>query len=891
MLRVSLNGGEVSAKMQGRVDLPVYQSSAVECKNFVVDIEGGIRRRSGFEFCGFAKRDDGVVRVFPFRYSVADQLVLEVGRGYIRFWRGNELVLRSDGSVYELESPWLDDVVLEGLRIEQVNDVMWFVSPEAPPVVLERFGELDWRLRVIEFKSAPMSASLATNGVGWSVNGYGFDRVILNDRRSELANLGLAVSDSMSISLSRDELRYPDLGVGVRRCALKPSPYGGVLGDLTGKLSTRPAVVGWTFYQLVDGWYRYYTCTKQWQASYATLGQDARAYPEYFMSGIIGGVPEFSILTKRSLIIDTNTNFAKRVTYKAGSWALVYAGQSIDSIYNYYIYFKRDFKMWPNKDGGDVVWTYGHEDKDWSWVGDQINYPDTWQRVDAGVRLDLPFYVMGPWSVTSEGSWDAEWEIRRSYDVGLNPVLNPDLNLSVFGRAGYYHRSWDAVRNFSQGVAGERKNVDISLVEDELCLIGVFLVRSKALTAASMGVVNFSYDESSEVVDCRVSSIADDGTIKLETTREMYDLATSGLSRDVKMGEFCSARGYPRAVVIHQGRLWFGGTKGAPTGLWGSASDDFYNFRAGSNDGDAVSVSLNSGEQSAVAWLSSARHLLVGSEGAEWVVSGGQDGVIKPSTIEARIQSRVGSLGGHVCDTYAGVCYVGRNGRQMWNMAYSWEAESWTSRNLTKYASHLFADSSARKIEFMKGACDLIWVLSGGGLASCSLSADDGVQAWAQHSLGAAARVGDICVSGDTAGESVLNVVARLGESSRVCILRWKDEGGHFCDFWSEASGAAVLPPAEYVSRYKTSRFELPDDASSRRGAVMLRLDVDRSYADGVKVGVGNILKPFSYTVGKVFDGWCESGVSGHWENGLSVEIEACGEHGFSLRGIMLLVQ
>lgn len=881
-VRLVLNGGEVSSSMYGRSDVAVYHRAAERCNNFIVEMEGGIHRRGGLAVVDGCHSDD---RIFSFRYDGDENFVLLLNAAGFKVYSTGNYAKR----VYQFEGDvaWADYV--ENLVVMQVNDVVWVCGLGFMPQQILRKGE-EWEVKAMEFGAMPMSETLVTNGMGWAVDGYGFDQITLKGSGAVLGGLGLGVGDSMSVGVSRDELRYPDLGVSVRRCALKPSPYGGIRGDLTGKLSTAPVNVGWTFYQLVDGWYRYYTCTKQWQTSYATLGQDARAYPEYFMAGIIGGIPEFGILTKRSLIIDANTNFAKKVTYKAGSWALVYAGQSIDSIYNYYIYFKRDFKMWPNKDGGDVVWTYDQDDRDWSWVGDQINYPDTWQRVDAGVRLDLPFYVQGPWTVTSEGAWDAEWEIRRSYDVGLNPVLNPDPDLSVSGRAGYYHRSWDVVRNFSQGVAGERKNVSISLMEAELCLIGVFLMRSKALTAASMGVVNFSYDESSEVADCRVSLIADDGTIKLETPRELYDLAASGTSREVRMGEFCSARGYPRCVALHQGRLWFGGTRFSPTGLWGSVVDDYTNFRAGDNDDDALSVSLAGRDQCGITWMSSQRHLLVGTEGAEWVLAGGQDGVIKPSSVTARVQSRVGSFGVRAaCDSMSGVIYVAAGGKRVNELGYSWEAESYVPRDISLYSSHILGAGGASRVVLQRVPDVRAWVVRfDGRVACCSLSTGENVSAWAVHEFADGGLAYDACVAaGDDGMEDVWFVVRRKGAESFLCRL---GEDEYYVDYWRAISPGItdVSRSAKYVSEYVSTRLEQPQSASGKNGAVRLYLDVDCSQTRGVAVSLDALVwRSMPSHVG-VADGWAESGVSGTFARGIKFAVRVSGEDAFALRAVKI---
>lgn len=64
---INFNGGEVSPKLEGRVDWAKYSSSARVCRNFIPLVEGGLKRRSGSHFVALAK---GVVKA-AFKFVVA----------------------------------------------------------------------------------------------------------------------------------------------------------------------------------------------------------------------------------------------------------------------------------------------------------------------------------------------------------------------------------------------------------------------------------------------------------------------------------------------------------------------------------------------------------------------------------------------------------------------------------------------------------------------------------------------------------------------------------------------------------------------------------------------------------------------------------------------------
>lgn len=78
-------GGVVAPQMTGRIDSLQYQAGAEEIGNFGVLPQGVLRRRPGFQDCGAAK--SGRVRLIDFDAGPDDVVTLELGQGYLRFWR------------------------------------------------------------------------------------------------------------------------------------------------------------------------------------------------------------------------------------------------------------------------------------------------------------------------------------------------------------------------------------------------------------------------------------------------------------------------------------------------------------------------------------------------------------------------------------------------------------------------------------------------------------------------------------------------------------------------------------------------------------------------------------------------------------------------------------
>lgn len=83
--------GELSAKMSGRHDLPIYNSGAERLVNFISETSGPARFRSGFQFA-FGTRRYQPAWLWPFQFNDADAYEMEFTTGYIRLYRNDGIV-------------------------------------------------------------------------------------------------------------------------------------------------------------------------------------------------------------------------------------------------------------------------------------------------------------------------------------------------------------------------------------------------------------------------------------------------------------------------------------------------------------------------------------------------------------------------------------------------------------------------------------------------------------------------------------------------------------------------------------------------------------------------------------------------------------------------------
>lgn len=133
----SFSGGEIGAKVLGRVDLNKFNTGIRYGKNVFVEIEGAISNRAGFEYGGPTKFILSTVRFIPFEAPGDISYVVEAMAGTFRFYYRNALVLDDSFVIEEVGNPYAANEIYE-LAISQTNDIMTITHPNHPVKELRR---------------------------------------------------------------------------------------------------------------------------------------------------------------------------------------------------------------------------------------------------------------------------------------------------------------------------------------------------------------------------------------------------------------------------------------------------------------------------------------------------------------------------------------------------------------------------------------------------------------------------------------------------------------------------------------------------------------------------------------------------------------------------------
>lgn len=181
-LQTDFTGGELDPYLLGRVNADRYGLAAKELTNMWVRVSGGAEGRSGLRYVNKARDNTGYVRLIPWVYNRDQSYILELTDGKMRFIQQGQFVVKTDGTIYEIDTGISKDV-LSTLSFTQSADTMIFAHPSFKPKKLVRNSQLDWKVEPITFEVIPFD-ELSTSPAGWAT-------VANNDYVAQVTNIKL----------------------------------------------------------------------------------------------------------------------------------------------------------------------------------------------------------------------------------------------------------------------------------------------------------------------------------------------------------------------------------------------------------------------------------------------------------------------------------------------------------------------------------------------------------------------------------------------------------------------------------------------------------------------------------------------------------------------------
>lgn len=255
-----------------------------------------------------------------------------------------------------------------------------------------------------------------------------------------------------------------------------------------------------------------------------------------------------------------------------------------------------------------------------------------------------------------------------------------------------------------------------------------------------------------------ITSVTDSKTAVATQLKAKTDPAT-GATLDWAMGLFSHTDG-PRAVLFHDGRLWYAGTRLSPDVVVGSVSDDYDNFDRGTNFGSTPTIGeddkaivrrVQGKRLQTILWLASmSNYMIIGSAGGEFRMFASDQGVITPKTAVIRSATTRGSAYLNPIQTDNVVLFTHSSQREFYELKFDVVKDNFSSRNLLLLGEDIpDLDENGLggllRSTFQETPDRTVWLVHGdGGLVSLTYEPDQKVIAAARHFVGEDVTVEDV---------------------------------------------------------------------------------------------------------------------------------------------------
>jgi len=400
-------------------------------------------------------------------------------------------------------------------------------------------------------------------------------------------------------------------------------------------------------------------------------------------------------------------------------------------------------------DGG--LWDANHIGSDW-----QITYSLDSNAVSGNLTVvdtnssPITIQLDRSYRFTTHGTWLGTVDLQRSYDNWA---------------------SWEVVYPVH---SESDSNIDYS--GDELVADAEYRVYMSAFTSGTCiySLIAQGYELDGVV---RITDVTDANACAATV---LHELGGTAATTRWSQGAFSDKQGWPRCISLFEDRLVLAGTDTKSQTVWFSQSDDWENFQAGNDDTDGMAFTIASDQQNLIQWLVSLRHLMLGSAGGEWVMTGGTDTPITPTNVFVKQQSNYGSgdLQGVMVNNM--IMFVQRGGRKLREIGYNFSSDSYVARDMTLMSEHVTRGGIV-DLDYAKTPDSILWcTLDDGTMATLVYQPDQDVFGWSRLNFGG--QVASTCVIPGSVESELWLAVNRTVDSNTVTYIEqvqtrdWGDE-------------------------------------------------------------------------------------------------------------------
>ena len=235
------------------------------------------------------------------------------------------------------------------------------------------------------------------------------------------------------------------------------------------------------------------------------------------------------------------------------------------------------------------------------------------------------------------------------------------------------------------------------------------------------------------------------------------------------LGAFDGDQKFPRAVAFYEERLYFAGTVGQPQTIFGSVSADFENHTPGTNDDDAVNITIASDQVNVIKHLLPARFLQILTSSAEFTLSGGTGTTpVTPTNVNVLRETTFGSSNIRPLRAGNSTILIQKGTEKVKEITFDLDTDGLLGVDLTVLADHITSGGLVDMIWQQEPELVLWFVSTGGNLIGLTYDRANGTVGWHEHPLGGTATVESITAIPSGAEDQVYLSVKRTINSATV---------------------------------------------------------------------------------------------------------------------------
>ena len=234
-------------------------------------------------------------------------------------------------------------------------------------------------------------------------------------------------------------------------------------------------------------------------------------------------------------------------------------------------------------------------------------------------------------------------------------------------------------------------------------------------------------------------------------------------------GAFSSVRGFPKALAFYEERLFFAGTTHQPQTIFGSVSADFENHTPGTNDDDAVNVTIASDQVNVIKHLLPGRFLQILTTSAEFTLSGGTGTTaVTPTNVNVLRETTFGTSQVRPLRAGNSTILVQKGTEKVKEITFDLDTDGLLGVDLTVLADHITRGGLTDMIWQQEPELILWFVGAEGALIGLTYDRANGTVGWHGHTLGGSGVVESITAIPSGAEDQVYLSVKRTINSATV---------------------------------------------------------------------------------------------------------------------------